>query len=315
MDVAVIIPAFQAAATISEALEAVVAQTVRPAEVVIGDDGCTDDTIAIARSFAGRLPLRVVPTGGPKGPAVARHTAIQAASAPLLALLDADDVWFPDHLAAMQAAHATTDDGLASADPLAWIPNQAVSDKPLSVGSPLPPPHEQLNWLLTENRLSISSLFTRARYDAVGGFRSQFHGTEDWDLWIRMVRAGATVVRPDHPTLLYRLSRTGVSSDDAMGEARRAVLEHAAREGGPDERAAVRVGLRHNAAARNLTAAYRHAAEGDSWRARTAGLRAVAGIRPVAVRGLAMAVAPKRVAARREAVRYDTDVWLRRYGA
>ena len=46
-----------------------------------------------------------------------------------------------------------------------------------------------------------------------------------------------------------------------------------------------------------------------------AGLRAVLGIRPVALRGAAMAVAPRRVLQRRNAVRYDPEVWLRRYGA
>jgi hypothetical protein len=249
------------------------------------------------------------------GPSAARHAAIAASSAELVALLDADDVWFPDHLDALLAAYATTDDGLASADTLAWIPGVTVSARPLSAGAPLPERDKQLAWLLTENRLSISSLFSRARYDAVGGFRPQFRGTEDWDLWIRMVRAGAVVVRPDHATVLYRLSRGAVSSDDRMVAARRAVLDAAAREGGPREASALRVGRRHNRAAAQLVRAYDLAAQGKRVGARVAGLRAVTGIRSVALRGAAMAVAPQRVLARRNAVRYDPDVWMRRYGA
>jgi hypothetical protein len=100
-----------------------------------------------------------------------------------------------------------------------------------------------------------------------------------------------------------------------MVAARRAVLDAAAREGGPREASALRVGRRHNRAAAQLVRAYDLAAQGKRVGARVAGLRAVTGIRSVALRGAAMAVAPQRVLARRNAVRYDPDVWMRRYGA
>jgi glycosyltransferase involved in cell wall biosynthesis len=315
MRVAVIVPAFNAESTLGSALASVAAQTRPPEEVVVVDDGSGDGTVALAKSWDARLPITVLTTGTNAGPSAARRAAIEAATADALALLDADDVWFPDHLEAMLGAYATTDDGLASADALAWIPGTAVSPRSLSVSSPLPERGKQLGWLLEENHLSISALFSRARYEAVGGFRPQFRGTEDWDLWIRMVRAGAAVARPDHATVLYRLSRGAVSSDDRMVQARRDVLDAAAREGGADERAALRVGLRHNAAAANLVKAYDLAAEGRATAARLAGLRALRGIRPVAVRGAAMALAPKRVLQRRNEVRYDPVVWMRRYGA
>jgi glycosyltransferase involved in cell wall biosynthesis len=220
MKVAVITPAYQAEATLGSALAAVAAQTRQPDAVIVADDGSTDGTVAVARRWQGDLPITVVATGANAGPAAARRLAIESSASDLVALLDADDAWLPDHLAAMLDAYATTNDGLASADTLAWIPGGLVSPRPLSAGAPLPAAEHQLAWLLTENRLSISSLFSRARYDAVGGFRTQFRGTEDWDLWIRMVRAGAVVARPDHATVLYRLSRSGVSSDDAMVQAR-----------------------------------------------------------------------------------------------
>ena len=314
MRVAVIVPAFQAEATLGGALSSVAAQTRAPEEVIVVDDGSSDGTVALAKSWDAQLPLTVL-TQPNAGPAAARRAGIAAASADTIALLDADDVWFPDHLEAMLAAYATTDDGLASADTLTWIPGLAVSKRALSQGAPLPARDKQLAWLLVDNRLSISSLFSRARYDAVGGFRPQFHGTEDWDLWIRMVRAGAAIVRPDHPTVLYRLSRGAVSSDDRMVAARRAVLDAAAREGGADERRALRVGLRHNRAAAQLVTAYARAAAGNNAAARLAGLRALRGIRPVALRGAGMALAPTRVLQRRNEVHYDPAVWLRRYGA
>ena len=315
MRVAVIVPAFQATSTLGGALASVAAQTRPPEEVIVVDDGSRDGTVELAKGWDRQLPITVLRTEQNAGPSAARRTGIEAATADVIALLDADDVWFPDHLESMLGAYATTNDGLASADTLAWIPGIAVSTRALSHTAPLPDRGKQLAWLLAENHLSISSVFSRARYDAVGGFRPQFRGTEDWDLWIRMVRAGAAVARPDHPTVLYRLSRGAVSSDDRMIAARRAVLDAAAAEGGAEERRALRVGLRHNKAAASLVRAYERAAEGRTLGARVAGVRALTGIRPVALRGGAMAVAPKWVAARRNDVRYDPDVWMRRYGA
>jgi glycosyltransferase involved in cell wall biosynthesis len=314
MRVAVIVPAFDAEATLGSALASVAAQTRMPDEVIVVDDGSSDGTVTLAKSWDAHLPITVLTAEHNAGPSAARHAGIEAADSELIALLDADDVWFPDHLEAMLATHAATDDGLASADTLIWIPGRAVSSRPLSHGAPLPAPDDQLAWLLDDNRLSISSMFSRARYDAVGGFRPEFRGTEDWDLWIRMVRAGAVVARPDHPTVLYRLSPGAVSSDDGMVAARRAVLDAAAREGSAAERGALRTGMRHNRAAAQLVRAYELAAQGRRISARFAGLRALRGIRPVAVRGAAMALAPRRVQARRDAVRYDPIVWMRRFG-
>ena len=316
--VAVVIPAYEAGATLAAALASVAAQSVAPAEVVIGDDGSTDDTIAVARSWEDRLPIRVARTSRNLGPAGARHAAIEISTSPLLALLDADDVWFPDHLSSMLAAFATTDDGLASADVLRWIPGEAIGAEPLSAGSVLPSPDRQLAWLLAANRLSVAGLFSRSRYDQVGGFRTRFVGTEDWDLWIRMVRAGAVVVRPGHPTMLYRLRVGSVSSAERMVEARLAVLAAATAEAGPlateEERQAIALGIRTTRAEGCLYTSYALATSGRLFAARIAGLRALRGIGPVAFRGAAMAIAPGHVSRRRERVRDDPDVWLRRYG-
>ena len=211
----------------------------------------------------------------------------------------------------------TTDDGLASADVLRWIPGRAVGAQPLSAGNALPAAGAQLPWILRGNALSTSTMFSGARYEAVGGFRSQFRGAEDWDLWIRMVRAGAVVVRPQHPTVLYRLRAEGASAGGTMTVDRVGVLElNAADKPFTDaaERRGFRVGLRRATAERDLHAAYAAASAGDTSKARAAGLKATRGVKSVAVRGLAMALAPRVVAKRRDAVRHDVDVWLKRYG-
>lgn len=92
--VSVVIPAFNAGRYLSSAIGSVLAQTMSVHEIVVVDDGSTDDTAEIARSFPGTLVIG----GEHQGIASARNTGVRAASGEWLAFLDADDLWFPDKL-------------------------------------------------------------------------------------------------------------------------------------------------------------------------------------------------------------------------
>lgn len=97
--VTVVMPAFDAAAFIADSVRSVLAQTYRDFELLVVDDASTDDTVRIATEAAGgdrRVHVRSVPHSGP---AKARNAAIAAARGAVLAFLDADDLWEPDHLA------------------------------------------------------------------------------------------------------------------------------------------------------------------------------------------------------------------------
>ncbi|WP_127473817.1 glycosyltransferase [Microbacterium sulfonylureivorans] len=98
--VSVIVPAYNAASTIARQLEALSRQRVDVEwEVIVSDNGSTDRTADIARSWAGRLPLRVVDASARRGPSSARNAGAAAAHAPLLAFCDADDAVADDWLA------------------------------------------------------------------------------------------------------------------------------------------------------------------------------------------------------------------------
>ena len=104
----VITPAFQAEATLGSALASVAAQTRLPDEVIVADDGSTDGTVELARGWYRHLPVQVVTTEANSGPSAARRRAIEASTGDVVALLDADDVWFPDHLESMLGTYAAT---------------------------------------------------------------------------------------------------------------------------------------------------------------------------------------------------------------
>ena len=99
--VSVVIPAYNAEAVIGDALRSVFAQTFRDFEVVVVDDGSTDDTVGVLEAIGGGVRLLRQPNGGP---AAARNAGIAVTTAPLIAFLDADDEWLPAKLE-MQMAY------------------------------------------------------------------------------------------------------------------------------------------------------------------------------------------------------------------
>ncbi|WP_282947094.1 glycosyltransferase family A protein [Cellulomonas endometrii] len=105
VELTVVIAAFDAEATLAEQLDALAAQCVPFAwEVVVADNGSTDGTAALARSYAGRLRLRVVDASAIPGAGAARNVGVSVAHAPLVAFCDADDVVGDGWLLAMRAA-------------------------------------------------------------------------------------------------------------------------------------------------------------------------------------------------------------------
>jgi glycosyltransferase involved in cell wall biosynthesis len=105
--VSCIVPTFDAGEHLAGALECILGQTHPPAEVLVVDDGSSDDTVAIARAWGD--PVRVVeqPTAGP---AATRNRGAAEATGDLLAFLDPDDRWLP-HKLEVQVAHLATDPG------------------------------------------------------------------------------------------------------------------------------------------------------------------------------------------------------------
>lgn len=300
--VAVVIPAHNAAGTISQALASVATQTVAPAEVVVADDASSDNTIEIVATWADRLPMRVLTTDVNGGPAVARDRAIRASSSPLIAMLDADDVWFPDHLETLLAVEREHG-GVALARFLRWAPAEGVGSARADV-EPLPAPGRQLHGIYLGNFAWIATMYRRSVYESAGGFRHTLRVGEDWDLYIRMLRRGAHLHRAGHPTVLYRRRPGSLTWDDSGIDDRVRVLELAWEEAlDGSERLAVTRGLRRLRAERALASSYHLALDGRGGEARRSAMRAWRGQRRVVVRAAAMVVAPHFTASRRQQVR------------
>lgn len=111
VEVSVVIPAWNAAETLGEQLEALSAQVaLAGSEVIVADNGSSDATADIARSWAARIPrLRVVDASSRRGPSAARNIGAAAARGRLLLFCDADDIVVPEWLALMTAGLAERD--------------------------------------------------------------------------------------------------------------------------------------------------------------------------------------------------------------
>jgi GT2 family glycosyltransferase len=292
LDVAVVIPAFNAGRFLDQALASVAGQTRRPAVVVVADDGSEDDTAERARGWRDRLPVEVLSLGRNLGPGPARDRAIRSTGTAMLALLDADDLLLPDHLETMAAASARGP-GLVSAKELSWAPGLGLGG-PRRRGAPPAGAEAQLAALLRGNYVNFG-FFSRALYERAGGFRDFLVG-EDWDLWIRMLRTGAPIIEAPHPTAVHRVRAGSLSNDAARTvEYGIEVLTAALAEAGDArERAAARRGLAALRARKRYQEALALAGDGHAWRARlTAARRPADGGARLGAALVALALAPR----------------------
>lgn len=213
-NVTVVIPAYNAAETINGALASVLGQSVPANEVIIADDASTDDTVEIAKRWLDLLPLRIIERSENGGVGEARASAINAASNDILAPLDADDVWLPDHLE-LTVPLLTDESVIVGTRPVRWAPGLGIDTSGVGVPPGVPAVADQVRETLLSNFLFVGSLYSKRALDRAGGpgLRSS---VEDWDGWIRLVvLEGCRAVASPHATVLYRSRIDSVSAGEA----------------------------------------------------------------------------------------------------
>jgi len=212
--VSVIVPAYNAEAFLPETLASVQGQTYDDWEVVIADDASTDATVTTAERFGERFT--VLRASANEGPAGARNRALTAASGELIALLDADDTWLPAYLERLVGLYEAN---CARDAPVGIV---ACNARLLGPDGPLArtymehirfPDEVTVDRMLVSNPIYGSALVPRILVDEVGGFCPELFGTEDYDLWLRIVERGYQVVATDEVLAVYRLRSGSVSSN------------------------------------------------------------------------------------------------------
>ena len=214
-------PAFNAARTIGSSIRSVLNQTEQDFEVVVVDDGSTDDTPERAQSFASDPRVRVIAQRN-RGPSAARNAGLASARGLYVSMLDADDLWLPEYLEVMGGAlDANPDAAFAYTD--AWVLDDGTGRirRTSAMFYQRPPktvPDARAFFLLLLDRNFVYTSVTARRsvIDEVGGYDEGFSTGEDWDLWLRIVGRGMLPVRPpglfaihrNHPASLANDTRT-----------------------------------------------------------------------------------------------------------
>ncbi|WP_435011867.1 glycosyltransferase family 2 protein (plasmid) [Tundrisphaera lichenicola] len=206
--VSVIIPAYNSAKYVVEAVSSALASRDVEPEIIVIDDGSTDDTWEALDRF-GDVILKVRQDRG--GPYRARNLGASLARGEWLAFLDADDIWSPDKLSRqLQLADDST--GLIYTDRLNFGDIQHVAERQsdsvtLWEGDVFKP-------LLLGNFITLSSVLIRKGwFDRLGGFSVEHRGVQDWDLWLRYSAEGGLVKLCREPLTHYRWHSNQMSND------------------------------------------------------------------------------------------------------
>ena len=193
--VSVIMPAYNAGRHVAESVRSVQAQTHAAWELVVVDDGSTDDTGEVVRRLAeedARVRYVRRPNGGQ---GAARNTGLGEARGRLVAFLDADDLWLPEKLEAQLAVLKRAGVDLVYTDGHIFSEEGDVSpDEQFRILPGEARGVEMYRTLFDSNRVAtLSVLVRREALDAVGLFDENraYQNCEDYDLWLRLAKRGA----------------------------------------------------------------------------------------------------------------------------
>jgi glycosyltransferase involved in cell wall biosynthesis len=202
--VSVIVPAYDVAEFIGEALDSVLAQTFTDYEIIVVNDG-SPDTAALERALKPYLSRILYLKQENRGVSAARNTGIQAARGSLIAFLDGDDTWLPNYLEVQVAR--------IQADPTIDVlyPNVVMFNDSSESGEEfmtICPSNGEVTFerlLLQECNVSNCSIARRDTIVRAGSFDEALRSVEDFDLWLRVIKNGGRIAY--HRDVLARYRR------------------------------------------------------------------------------------------------------------
>lgn len=211
----VVIPAYNAAATLRSTVASIQAQTDQDFEIVIIDDGSTDETLKVMLDL-GVMDWRIRLVSQPNsGVSATRNYGVSLAKGKLIAFLDADDQWDADKLARHRAMHARHLSLTASFATVEFAPERGGKLARGRTFSSVPSGYLDLSDVLVENVVCTTSNLVIARdaFVALGGFDETMRYAEDQELLARIIADGGMILGIDEPLVRYRMSEDGLSCD------------------------------------------------------------------------------------------------------
>ena len=225
LTISAVIPLFNGAKFIEEALNSVFAQTLPADEIIVVDDGSTDGGVSVVERIAQSHPITLLrkPNGGQSS---ARNFGIAHARGTLIGLLDQDDAWYPNHLAELiQPFHEQrypelgwVYSNLDEAD----VNGKMISRNFLRHAKDAKHPKRDLDDCLKTDMFVLPSatLMRKSAFDGVDGFDERLSGFEDDDLFLRMFQAGYDNIYLDKALTKWRIFGGSASFSPRMALSR-----------------------------------------------------------------------------------------------
>jgi len=198
LQISVIIPTYNRGWTIGEAVDSVLAQDYRDFELIVVDDGSTDNTPEILDAYRGTIKVFRQEN---QGVSAARNRGIDEASGGFIAFLDSDDLWLPQKLSRQVEFFNTTPDALICQTEEVWIRN-GVRVNPKKR-------HKKPSGMIFEPSLALclvspsAVMMRRSLLEIVGNFDETLPACEDYDLWLR-ISCRFPIYRIDTPLIIKR---------------------------------------------------------------------------------------------------------------
>lgn len=232
--VTVVVPCYRCAGTIERAVASVVAQTLRPAEMVLVDDASGDGTLAMLHSLRQRHGdwIRVLGSSDNRGAASTRNAGWEAATQPYVAFLDADDAWHPRKIEIQHGYMAAHPDTAASGHLCRQLPSDEAQ---LPAWPVVLRGARVLRWRSLLFRHAFVTPSVMLRRDIPYRFATGQRHMEDHRLWMEIVAASLRTVKLDvELAAIYKAGygASGLSADMwRMEKAELANYRHFARQG------------------------------------------------------------------------------------
>jgi glycosyltransferase involved in cell wall biosynthesis len=235
-----IIPLYNGAEFIEEALESALAQTLPPARIIVVDDGSSDDGPDIVVQMARSHDITMIRKQN-GGQSSARNVGVANARTPLFALLDQDDIWYPNHLEELVKPFRRK-----RYPELGWVysnldeidrEGRMIVRSCLNAVPNTEHPKRTLIGCLAKDMfiLPTASLINRHAFETVGGFDERLSGYEDDDLFLRMFRHGYDNVYLNKALAKWRIFSGSTSYTPRMGRSRMIYLRKLLVDFPPDE--------------------------------------------------------------------------------
>ncbi len=212
--VSICIPAYNAEKYLPAALESVRCQTFTDWELIVTEDGSRDGTEQIVNEFAARVPqpVRYLRNEINQGLPATRNSGISASRSDLIALLDADDIWEPDHLQVTIERITSTGADLAHGGSVLF---DSDTGREIEVRAPSAETIAAFPLSLFEGDYIIqpsSAVMRKSLWERSGGFDPSFRYVEDREMWLRCARVGGRFVYTGKNTCRYRKHSEALSS-------------------------------------------------------------------------------------------------------